>query len=112
MNREMVKPFIGGVVVGAAALAIVGFSAGWLVTGGSNDRQVRTAWIDGQATICASLAQAHRKETGDVADLSTYQAREARDKLAQTFAVVLTGKEAADSGVVTACADMLRTGGT
>jgi hypothetical protein len=112
MNREMLKPFSLGVLAGAAGLAIVAFSAGWVVTSGSNDRQVRTAWIDGQASICASLAQAHRKATGDATDLSSYQARAARDELAKAYAVVLPGQEAADAGVVSACSDRLRTSGS
>ncbi|MEX2296413.1 MAG: hypothetical protein WD715_03285 [Dongiaceae bacterium] len=112
MNREKLKPFIGGVVAGGVALAIVAFSAGWIVTSGSNARQVQTAWVDGQASICASLAQTHRDATGDVADLSGYQAREAREELAKAYAVVLRGEEVANAGVVTACSDLLKTSGT
>jgi hypothetical protein len=105
----MIKPFSWGVAAGAAAVAIVGLTTGWLVTGGTNSNQVRAAWIDGQATICSSLAQAHRKASGDISDLSDYKAREARDTLAKTFAVALPGHEAADTGVIKACSDMLKT---
>jgi hypothetical protein len=111
-KREMIKPFAWGVVLGAVALAIVGFSTGWLVTNGTNSREVRAAWIDGQATICSSLAQAHRRATGDVADLSEYKSREARDTLAKAFAVALPGQETADTGVISACSDMLKTSGS
>ena len=107
-KREMTKPFAWGLVTGAVALAIVAFSAGWVVTGSSKDRQVQAAWVDGQATICSSLAQAHRKANGDSVDLSDYKARDARDALAKTFAVVLPGQETADSSVISACSDMLR----
>ena len=111
MNREKLKPFIGGAVVGVALAAIVAFSAGWIVTSSSSARQVETARVDGQASICASLAQTHRDEVGDTADLSSYQARETRDDLAQTFAVVLRGADAADAAVVKACSDLLKTTG-
>ena len=107
MKRENIKPFSWGLVTGGIAVTIVAFSTGWVVTGGSKDEQVRTAWIDGQAAICTSLVQANRKATGDVTDLYGYQAREARDALAKTFAVVLPGQEMADPGVIDACSKML-----
>ncbi len=107
-KREMIKPFSLGIIGGAAVLAIVAFATGWVVTSGSKDEQVRAAWIDGQATICKSLAQAHRQALDDDSDLSGYQARDARNELAKTFTVVLSGAEAADPDVVRACADMLR----
>jgi hypothetical protein len=70
---------------------------------------VRTAWIEGQAGICTSLVQAHRQATGDVTDLYGYLAKasEARDKLADTFAVALPGQGTADSSVIRACSNML-----
>lgn len=111
MNREKLKPFIGGAVVGVALAAIVAFSAGLIVTASSNARQVELARIDGQASICASLAQAHRDQIGDTADLSSYQAREARDDLAKTFAVALRGADAADAAVISACSNLLKTNG-
>jgi hypothetical protein len=111
MNREKLKPFIGGAVVGVALAAIVAFSAGLIVTASSNARQVELARVDGQASICASLAQAHRDQIGDTADLSSYQAREARDDLAKTFAVALRGADAADAAVISACSNLLKTNG-
>ena len=111
MNREKLKPFIGGAVVGVALAAIVAFSAGLIVTASSNARQVELARVDGQASICASLAQTHRDEIGDTADLSSYQAREARDDLAKTFAVALRGADAADAAVISACSNLLKTNG-
>ncbi len=68
---------------------------------------MRTAWVDGQATIGASLARAHREATGDVTDLYGYQARKAREELATTFAVALPGQETADPSVIKACSGLL-----
>jgi hypothetical protein len=95
-------------VGGGAALAIVAAATGWVVTSGSRDDQVQTAWIGGQAVICSSLAEAHRQASNDETDLSGYQARDARNQLATSFAVVLTGSETADSDVVKACSEMLK----
>jgi hypothetical protein len=106
-KREMIKPFSWGIVIGGVAVTIAAFSAGWVVTSNSRDQQVRTAWVNGQATICASLVRAHREATGDVTDLYGYQARKARDELATTFAVAQPGQETADPSVVRACSSLL-----
>jgi len=111
MNREKLKPFIGGAVTGAVALTIVAFAAGWVVTDSSNTRQVETAWIDGQAAICASLVQAHRDATGDESDLSGYQARDTRTELAKTYAVVLRGEDAVNPDVIRACSNLIEKSG-
>ena len=112
INREKIMPFVLGIVGGAAAIAIVASATGWVVTSGSRDDQVRTAWIDGQATICDSLAKAHRHASNDVTDLSGYQGRDARNELAETFAVILVGSESADPDVVKACSEMLKSANT
>lgn len=106
-RKETTKTLLWGAVGGAVLVIAVGFGSGWLVTGSSRQAAVDLAWVDAQASVCASMIQAHRLETGDVADLSGYQAREARDTFAQTFAVALQGTEAADPAVVRACAKML-----
>ena len=106
-KQEMLKPFSWGIVSGCVATAIVAFSAGWVVTSSARDHQVQTALIGGQASICAKLVQDHRQATGDATDLLGYQAREARDKLAKTYAIALPGQETADASVISACSDML-----
>ncbi len=106
-KREAMKPFIWGAVLGGIAVTIVGFSADWVVTTGSRDQQVQSAWVDGQAGICTALVQAHRNAAGDVTDLTLYDARATRDEFAKTFAVALPGEAAAAPDVVKACSTML-----
>ena len=106
-KRETTKSLLWGAVGGAILVVAVGFGSGWLVTGGSRDAAVQNAWVDAQASVCASLVQAHRQDVGNMVDLSGYQARADRDTFAQTFAVALTGSAAADPAVVRACAKML-----
>ncbi len=106
-KREMIKPFSLGIIIGGVAVTIAAFSAGWVVTSTSMNQKVQAAWVDGQATICASLVRAHREATGDVTDLYGYSARNARNELATTFAVALPGQEAADPSVIKACSSLL-----
>lgn len=106
-KQDKIKNFSWGVVAGAVALGVVAFSAGWVVTAGAKDREVRLASIDGQAAACASLVATHRESTGDVTDLIGYDARDARDALATAFAVVLAGEETANTDVIRACSIIL-----
>ncbi|MSP81721.1 MAG: hypothetical protein EXQ94_02030 [Alphaproteobacteria bacterium] len=106
-NREKLKPFLWGAVLGGLTLAIVAFSADWIVTSSSRDELVRTAWIDGQAVICATMAQAHRTATADVTSLQGYAARDARDALAKSFAIAMPEQDDADPDVLKACSKLL-----
>lgn len=106
-KREGLKPFLWGTVLGGAALAVVAFSADWIVMTSSKDQDVAAAKVEVQASICASLAEAHRVATADVTSLQGYGAREARDALAKTYAIVLQGQESADPAVLRACSNLL-----
>jgi len=56
MRKEMIKPFVWGIVVGAIVLLIVIFSTGWVVTGSSSqdkaEEMTEKAVIDHLAPIC------------------------------------------------------------
>ena len=106
-KRETIKTLLWGAVGGAILTIAFGFGSGWLVASSTRDTDVEAAWIDAQAAVCSSLVQSHRLTTGDLADLSGYQARTARDELAQMFAVALPGTDTASPAVVRACAKML-----
>lgn len=106
-KRENLKPFVWGAVLGGLVLTIVAFSADWIVMSGSRDDQVIAAKVDIQAAICAALVQDHRTATADVTSLQGYQARDARDALAKTFAIALPDQESADPAVLRACSSLL-----
>ena len=61
-NTEMMKPVLMGAVGGAVALAIVGFSWGGWVTGGTAEamakKQAKSATVAALAPICAAKFQA------------------------------------------------------
>ena len=106
-KKESIKTLIWGAVGGAVLTVAVGFGSGWLVAGGTRDKEVAMAWVDAQASVCSSLVHEHRRLTSDSSDLSGYGARAARDDLAQANAIVMTGSEAADPAVLRACAKLL-----
>ncbi len=104
-----VRTFFWGLLTGGIVLTVVSFSSGWVVSTNVRDMQVKEAWVDGQATICASLVLAYRDLTGDGTDLSGdgVLSRMARDDLANAFSVVLPGETATDPSVIEACAALL-----
>jgi len=68
MKKEMIKPFVWGIVVGAIVLLIVIFSTGWVVTSGSAqakaEEMAEKAVIDQLAPICVEqfLQDPNREE--------------------------------------------------
>jgi len=57
MRKEMIKPFVWGIVVGAIVLLIVIFSAGWVTTSGSAKAKAEEAVVDRLASICVARFQ-------------------------------------------------------
>lgn len=104
-----IRTFFWGLMTGGLALTVAAFSSGWVVSTTVRDQQVKEAWVDGQASICASLVLAFRDLTGEGTDLSGdgVVSRIARDDLASAFSVTLPGETATDPSVIEACAELL-----
>ena len=101
---QSLKTVLVGIVIGAAALAIILFATGVVVTSGSAEKSAQEAAVDVQAQICASEA---RKLVGLDVDLSGRDKKSDREKLAEEHAPILSGAEKADAAVIKACADKL-----
>lgn len=102
-------PFLLGAGAGAVVLAILAFSNDWVVSASANQGEVQDAWINAQASVCAARAADHVKNMAKTPDLQGYQsgARAAREDLAKDFATALPGEDAPESGVISACSQML-----
>jgi hypothetical protein len=105
------KPWIQGAVVGAIALAIVGFSWGGWVTGGSANLQAATAAHDAKvaalASICVERFQAQGDASVKLGELSKVSSWERGTFIEHTGFAVMPGGKTADTDVARACADML-----
>lgn len=106
-KKEKLVTLAQGAVAGIVIAVAVAFGAGWVVTSGARDVQVRTAAIDAQAEVCASLVVAYRQDQAERESLAGFRARDARNALAADHVVILAGAEAADPDVVAACARLL-----
>ncbi len=102
-------PFIAGAVVGVAAIAILSFANGWVVTSSKMGIAIHEANVSVQAEICAAKAELFLKETNNTDELQGYQTdvRERREALARTSTTILAGDNSATQSVVSACAGLL-----
>jgi hypothetical protein len=111
INMEKAKPVLLGAVGGAVVMAIVGFSWGGWVTGGTAqamaDQRAKTAMVSALAPICAEKFQ---QETGFETKLS--ELNETRSYQRAAFIekggwATMPGSDEGDRDVAKACADLI-----
>jgi hypothetical protein len=111
MRKEMIKPFVGGVVVGAIVLLIVIFATGWVVTSGSAqakaEEMAEKAVIDHLAPICvAQFLQDPNKEER-LKELKEKDSWMRGDYVKETGWATMPGAESPARGVADECARRL-----
>ena len=110
------KPWIQGAVVGAVAAAIIGFSWGGWVTGGSADKRVAVASHDATVTALASICADRFRAQGDAAvklvELSKVSSWERGGFIEKSGFALMPGNKTVDSDVARACAESLATPAT
>jgi hypothetical protein len=116
MNKtvpEWFKPAVWGGIVGAAAIAIVGFSAGWVVTGGSAramaEQQGDKAVIAALTPICVAQfkGQAPELRTTKLAALRGESSWQRGDFVEKEGWATMPGAKQPDDEVADACAEEL-----
>ncbi len=110
---EWVKPGIWGGVSGAVAIAIIGFSAGWVVTTGSAQAMAEKA---GEKAVIAALTpicvaqfniQAQQVRTTQLAALEGESSYQRDDYVEKQGWATMPGSEEPSNGVADACATEL-----
>jgi alpha/beta superfamily hydrolase len=107
------KPWIQGAVVGAVAAAIIGFSWGGWVTGGTADKRVSVASHDATVTalasICADRFRAQADAPAKIAELTKTSSWDRGNVIERSGFALMPGEKSADSDVARACAESLST---
>lgn len=105
------KPFLWGAVAGAVVLAIVGFSWGGWVTGGTSEKRVAVASRDSTvmalAPLCADRFRAQGDATAKLAELAKASAWDRAGIVERGGFATQPGGKSADSDVARACAEIL-----
>ena len=111
MKKEMIKPFVWGIVVGAIVLLIVIFATGWVVTSGSAqdkaEEMAEKAVIDQLAPICVEqfLKDPNREER--LKELKEKDSWKQGDYVKETGWATMPGAESPAPGVADECARRL-----
>ena len=110
---EQTKPAVWGAVVGAIALAVIGFTWGGWVTGGNATeaagQTARTAVIAALAPICATQFRDQADAAAKLAELKALGSYERSDFIVKGGWATMPGSEAPVSGVAYSCVDILTT---
>lgn len=100
------KPYILGGVIGAVAMAIVAFNAGWVVGAGTHANAITEARINAVATVCSVQARQHwMTEGNENASLEGWN-NDVRDELAERFTPKM--EEIRASKITRLCGKMLK----
>ena len=111
MRKEMIKPFVWGIVVGAIVLLIVIFSAGWVVTSGSAqekaEEMAEKAVVDHLAPICVVQFQQDPNKEERLKELKEKSSWERGDYVKESGWATMPGAESPARGVADECASRL-----
>ncbi len=102
-----IKPGIYGAIIGAVLVAIVGFSWGGWVTGGTaNDRAVSMAHdevVAAMVPVCLQMAKTDPERLTKLATIKAAETYRRKTVLMDTGWATMPGKDAADRDLATAC---------
>ncbi len=108
---EWLKPGLYGAAIGAAALAVVGFSWGGWVTGGSADKmataQAQAATVAALMPICVAQSQADSERVAKIAVIREAPSYKRRDAVMSAGWATVPGSDAPNRDVAQACVDGL-----
>ena len=110
---EWVKPAGWGGIVGAVVVAIIGFSAGWVVTSGTADeqaaRQAKLAVIAALTPVCVAQFKklAEEEETTHLAALEQESSWKQGDYIENQGWATMPGSKEPNAQVADACAEEL-----
>lgn len=109
--REDYPQYLQGAAVGAIALAIVGFSWGGWVTGGTARKEAMMASHDAVvaalAPVCAARFQAQAEAPGKLTALVKTSSYERGQMIEKAGFATIIGNDSVTSDVASACAEML-----
>lgn len=105
--KQGIKPGIWGAIIGAAALAIIGFNwAGW-VTGSKATEMTQAAVLDRLIPICVGQFNEDAEKTAKLAELKKADSWKRGDYVAKQGWATMPGATEANSRVADNCANAI-----
>jgi hypothetical protein len=109
--KKSMKPFVWGVVSGAAVLLIVIFAAGWVVTSGSaqaaSEEFAAKAVVNRLAPYCVLQYKQDPKRVERLEKLKKVSSWEQEDFVKKTGWATMPGEETPSNDVALECAKMI-----
>ncbi len=111
MDSEKIKQGLWGAAGGAVVLAVIGFTWGGWVTGGTAQKMAEemaeNAVVDRLAPICVEQFNQGSEKVQKLEELKETDTWQRDDYVANQGWATMPGEEKPDSKVATKCADML-----
>jgi alpha/beta superfamily hydrolase len=106
-----IKPLIQGAVIGAALCAVIGFTWGGWVTGGTARKTASVAaheaTVTALAPLCAERFRAQGDATTRIAELAKTSSWERRGVIEKSGFAVMPDTKTFDSDLASACVELL-----
>ena len=111
MKKEVIKPLVGGIAIGAIALLIVVFWTGWVVTSSSAELQgkdmAKAAVIEALTPICVEQYLQDPNKLERFAELKKKSSYQRDDYVKEIGWATMLGAESPVRGVADACAKQI-----
>ncbi len=111
MKKESIQPFISGMAIGAIALLIVVFWAGWVVTSGTALAEAKRisehAVLDNLSPICVAQFQKDPDMEQKLEQLKSMSAWERGDYVKKQGWATMPGSESPPVGLADECAEKI-----
>jgi hypothetical protein len=105
------KPMIWGAVIGAALCAVLGFTWGGWVTGGTARKDAavaaHNATVVAMAPFCAERFRAQGDSTAKIAELAKGSTWDRTSSVEKSGFAVMPGGKTSDSDIARACVEIL-----
>jgi hypothetical protein len=108
VNKEMIKPMVQGIVIGAIVVVIVMFWTGWVVTSGAaaanSEEMAKQAVVENLGPICVEQYLQDPNKLERFAELKKKSSYQRDDYVNEIGWATMPGAESPVRGVADACA--------
>ncbi|NKB55522.1 MAG: hypothetical protein GKS00_04215 [Alphaproteobacteria bacterium] len=111
MNKQSIKRFLEGAVVGGIVLSVLMFATGWAVKSSTAEmtarEQTRDAVAESLASICVAQFDASTDKAAKLTEMTALQSWTRGEFVAKQGWATMPGSDSAESRVADACAVQL-----
>ena len=111
MKKEVIKPLVGGIAIGAIALLIVIFWTGWVVTSSKAESQGKQmapeAVVEALSPICVEQFNQESEKVQKLEELKEISSWKRKDYVEKQGWATMPGEKETDYKVAARCAELI-----